>query len=731
MGIWYRAGTAAVSNGSPNVTGTGTVWSVYVRPGDRITFDDGGKWYEVLAIPSNTSITLATNFAEATIPGPGVAYAIDPSSYRHQIPSDILEQVRQLLSSQTDVFLTTGAPLDSLGDEGSLAFDPVAKVLYVKGATVWGAAVPFGDVGPTGPRGQPGGLLYLFDTGTANADPGAGKVRVNNAALASATALYISETDGLGVNVAAFLATLDDSTNTVRGMLTLASVATPANFRIYSVSGTLTDLGTFNALTIAHVAGNGTFANNEELAVQFAPAGNVGATGATGAPGGESVLMTFATATADADPGAGLVRLNNATLASVTQAFIDETTPAGVNIAAWLDTWDDSTNPTNKAVVTFSRANSPAANFARYYLTAVVSATGYRKLNITHILSAGSLDTTASNLLMSVERVGNQGLAGGLTDGDKGDITVTTGGTVFTINEDVVSNAKLANVPTGTIKGRATAGTGDPEDLTPAQARAVLGVREALSANRTYYVRTDGSDTNDGLSNTAGGAFLTIQKAIDTVASIDLRVFDVVIQVGAGTYTGGVNVSGPWLGSGTVTLTGDVATPTNVVISRTSANCITVEQGGNLRVGGFRLQTTTSGRGLNISTGGRVTISGNMSFHNCAGDHIVVANAGYLLISANYGISGSARAHINVLLNGLAEWYSRTVTITNAPVFAAAFVIASTGGAINTAGSTYSGSLTAKRYDLSLNSVLNTNGGGAAYFPGATVGTAKTGGQYA
>lgn len=39
---------------------------------------------------------------------------------------------------------------------------------------------------------------------------------------------------------------------------------------------------------------------------------------------------------------------------------------------------------------------------------------------------------------------------------------------------DYVTNAKLANMANGTIKGRTTSGTGDPEDLTGAQATALL-----------------------------------------------------------------------------------------------------------------------------------------------------------------------------------------------------------------------------------------------------------------
>ena len=68
----------------------------------------------------------------------------------------------------------------------------------------------------------------------------------------------------------------------------------------------------------------------------------------------------------------------------------------------------------------------------------------------------------------------------------------------------------------------------------------ILGVpREVLTANRTYYVRTDGSDSNDGLANTAGGAFLTIQKAINIVSALDIGTYTVTMQVGAGTYTAG------------------------------------------------------------------------------------------------------------------------------------------------------------------------------------------------
>lgn len=61
-----------------------------------------------------------------------------------------------------------------------------------------------------------------------------------------------------------------------------------------------------------------------------------------------------------------------------------------------------------------------------------------------------------------------------LSDGDKGDITLSTSGTVWTIDNNVVTNAKLATVATKRYKWRTTAWTGDVEDLTATQLTADL-----------------------------------------------------------------------------------------------------------------------------------------------------------------------------------------------------------------------------------------------------------------
>lgn len=67
------------------------------------------------------------------------------------------------------------------------------------------------------------------------------------------------------------------------------------------------------------------------------------------------------------------------------------------------------------------------------------------------------------------------GTGGGIADGDKGDITVSSGATVWTVDNDAITYAKMQNVSaTNRFLGRITAGAGDPEELTGTQATTLL-----------------------------------------------------------------------------------------------------------------------------------------------------------------------------------------------------------------------------------------------------------------
>jgi hypothetical protein len=253
--------------------------------------------------------------------------------------------------------------------------------------------------------------------------------------------------------------------------------------------------------------------------------------------------------------------------------------------------------------------------------------------------------------------------------------------------------------------------------------------RQTLTAARTYYVRTDGNDSNTGLANTSGGAFLTIQKAVDTVAALDLSIYDVTIQVGNGTYTTTTNLKST-VGAGTVTIQGDVGTPSNVVISTTSANNFLGNAiSGKWGITGLKMQTTTSGSCISLLGSTTVVSVGAVEFGACADTHCLVQEGASLTHTSSYTISGGAARHWNAATNAtITIASSLTCTLTGTPAFSQQFVQSTALSFVRGQGITYVGSATGQRFNVANNAVINTNGGGANFFPGSTAGAGTNSG---
>lgn len=257
-------------------------------------------------------------------------------------------------------------------------------------------------------------------------------------------------------------------------------------------------------------------------------------------------------------------------------------------------------------------------------------------------------------------------------------------------------------------------------------ARTNLRVREMLLAARTYYVRTDGSDSNDGLTDSAGGAFLTIGKAMTVVAALDLGGTTVTVQVGAGTYAEAVTLA--LLIGGAGTLIGDTTTPSNVVISATSANAIRAITGNRgWTVRGFKLTTTTSGYSLYANNGSSVVYN-SIDFGASAGGHIFANNGSFAFCTGNYTISGSAPWHWAVDNGSILTSNSDTITLSGTPAFSTAFAYAARNGVMKVDGNTFSGSATGKRYQAENGGAISTNGAGTSYLPGNSAGTGTNAG---
>lgn len=267
------------------------------------------------------------------------------------------------------------------------------------------------------------------------------------------------------------------------------------------------------------------------------------------------------------------------------------------------------------------------------------------------------------------------------------------------------------------------------DDADAAAARATLSVRERLTANRTYYVRTDGNNANTGLIDSAGGAFATIQHAINVVASLDLSIYNVEIVVRAGTYTAGFTFDGQWVGSGRVQLTGDIANPANVLISATTAHIFQVTSRAKIYIRGFKMQTTTSGDHVRAAPG-HIVINGKMEYGESGFYQIEAALGGLVEITADYTISGNAGiAHIAVQGPSYMHCVSRTITLVGTPNWASAYAEVTGGAYLAAHANTFVGDATGVRYRVSRNGSIRASAS-ANYFPGNADGVSSSGGQY-
>lgn len=298
-------------------------------------------------------------------------------------------------------------------------------------------------------------------------------------------------------------------------------------------------------------------------------------------------------------------------------------------------------------------------------------------------------------------------------------LTLTTG------DADRTLDISAANV-TITASGAALL-----DDADAAAQRATLSVREKLTAGRTYYVRADGSDSNTGLTDNAGGAFLTIQKAVDVAyGTLDLSGFNVTLQVRTGTFTGAISITSEQVGAGSITILGDAGTPSNVVISTTSNDAIAASNGAKLFVSGVKLQTTTSGSCLHATDDAQITVNGSIEFGASAAQHLFAERMGRITISANYTINGNAVTHIVAQDMGMVRTAGLTITLTGTPAFSSAFANVLRSGALITHANTYSGSATGTRYSATSLGNIFVSGGGATYLPGNAGGSTGSGGQY-
>jgi hypothetical protein len=270
--------------------------------------------------------------------------------------------------------------------------DPIALSFYLSQDTLGGAV----------------------DAANAAAASAAAALTSKNAAATSATNAAGSATAASGSATAAS----GSATNAATSATNAGNSATAATGSASTAAGSATSAGA----SATAAAGSATTASNAATAASgsatnaVTSATNAAASAVAAANSVAALGYTFSNSTADADPGNGTLRLNNASAASATAAYIDNLDSSGATVSGVLDMFDDSTNAIKGQLTLRSKASAAIAYV--YNVTgSVVDGTGYRKLTLGYVSGAGTLPTSADGIWLVFTRAGDKG-ADGLGSGD-------------------------------------------------------------------------------------------------------------------------------------------------------------------------------------------------------------------------------------------------------------------------------------------------------------------------
>jgi len=251
--------------------------------------------------------------------------------------------------------------------------------------------------------------------------------------------------------------------------------------------------------------------------------------------------------------------------------------------------------------------------------------------------------------------------------------------------------------------------------------------RQILLSNVTYYVRTDGNDSNSGLGNDAGSAFLTVNQFINTVTTLELNGYTVTCQLADGTYTVPI-VLKDYNSRGSVVIQGNISNASSVIIQTTNADCISatnIQSAYTIQY--VKLSTITYGSCIRLDNS--VLNINNLNYGTAVTAHNMLTKHS-ILNCGNFAISGGSAYHW--YLDTVSSVYATgiTITITNVPTFTV-FIYAIHNSMAYLTSLTINGTAAGTRYTAFRNATIFTNGGGPTYLPGNIAGTPVSNGTAA
>lgn len=207
---------------------------------------------------------------------------------------------------------------------------------------------------------------------------------------------------------------------------------------------------------------------------------------------GNAFAFTFSGTTTDADPGDGLLRLNNATYSSVTQIYVDLQEYNGTDVTAWLDSLDNGAGPIKGGIRLYQRSDQ--TNWADFTLTSITTGVGYRKLNVTYNDHSGSFGVDPGDIVL--------------------DFSIASANDYVVVSIDSTDSPYSATTSDNTILANTTGGSITVNLPAAASATIPISIKKTASAN-SLIIDPAGAETIDGSAT----ATITVQYVSLTLVS--------------------------------------------------------------------------------------------------------------------------------------------------------------------------------------------------------------------
>jgi len=459
---------------------------------------------------------------------------------------------------------------------------------------------------------------YTWESDTAASDPGSGKVSVNNAAPASATALYISETDANSNGIASEIARWDDATNASgKARVKIAKDAT--NFLLLTITSAETDNGAWKSFTVSGGMLVGSLADGDTVYITVDTSGSDGSGTISGTVGTTDNAFPRADGvggttlqggrTTESDAGKVTVNYEDATTNTVVHGLkvtrTSSGTPAagigtGIELEVETAAGNNEVGATIEAVT--SDVTSTSEDFDLVLKTMAAGATAAERLRVLSTgeirRSSGGFDRFAEIAAPSTPASGNVHLYA-KTDGrlyEKDDAGTERG--LSSVGKQPIW------IPAGACKARATSGAGSStydsgsNDITIATFDFDTSSQEYIHTCPIAMPKAWNESTVTAVihwTNTGGASTQTVRWTVAGLAVSDDDTLN-------GTFGTAVNIDDTWLAqndehktseSGAITIGGSPAEG-DLVIFQISRDVANDNMAGDANFIGITLYITTN-----------------------------------------------------------------------------------------------------------------------------------------